>query len=86
MPNNHLTTACGCGRLNRRTFLADVGMGFTGLALGAMLERESRANPLGGWTPPDGAPVDVAISPSLRRIAWIAGGRVRWIERGTAAP
>ncbi|GIS60788.1 MAG: hypothetical protein CM1200mP2_30130 [Planctomycetaceae bacterium] len=25
-----------CGRLQRRTFLADAGMGFTGLALGAM--------------------------------------------------
>ena len=30
---------------------------------------------------PEGAPIDVAISPSLRRIAWIGGGRVRWIER-----
>lgn len=28
--------ACGC-RTSRRTFLADMGMGFTGLALGAML-------------------------------------------------
>ena len=26
-----------CGRIARRTFLADCGMGFTGLALGAML-------------------------------------------------
>jgi hypothetical protein len=29
-------TDCGC-RTSRRTFLADMGMGFTGLALGAML-------------------------------------------------
>jgi hypothetical protein len=29
-----------CGRIQRRSFLADVGMGFTGLALGAMLQRE----------------------------------------------
>src|SRR5438309_11775464 len=28
------------GSLPRRTFLADVGMGFTGLALGAMLHRD----------------------------------------------
>jgi hypothetical protein len=31
--------AC-CGRIHRRTFLADLGMGFTGLALGAMLHRD----------------------------------------------
>ena len=29
-----------CGRTSRRAFLADFGMGFTGLALGAMLRRE----------------------------------------------
>lgn len=32
-----------CGRVARRTFLADVGMGFTGLALGAMLHRDGHA-------------------------------------------
>jgi hypothetical protein len=30
--------------LNRRTFLADLGMGFTGLALGAMLQRDGVAH------------------------------------------
>ena len=30
--------------LTRRIFLADLGMGFTGLALGAMLHRDARAN------------------------------------------
>ena len=29
--------------MNRRLFLADVGMGFTGLALGAMLHRDGLA-------------------------------------------
>ena len=29
-----------CGRVQRRSFLADMGMGFTGLALGAMLHRD----------------------------------------------
>jgi len=29
-----------CGQVRRRSFLADMGMGFTGLALGAMLHRE----------------------------------------------
>lgn len=36
---------CGpeCGRVARRTFLADLGMGFTGLALGSMLQNEAQA-------------------------------------------
>jgi hypothetical protein len=34
---------CSCGRINRRVFLADVGMGFTGLALSAMLFRDGVA-------------------------------------------
>ncbi|WP_236606824.1 hypothetical protein [Sandaracinus amylolyticus] len=34
-----------------------------------------------GWVAPEGASIDVAISPSGRRLAWIADGRVRWIER-----
>ena len=32
-----------CGRRTRRHFLADMGLGFTGLALNAMLADESRA-------------------------------------------
>src|SRR3989442_1281257 len=38
-----LVHATCCGRVNRRTFLADVGMGFTGLVLGAMLKRDGIA-------------------------------------------
>ena len=30
-----------CPGISRRSFLADTGMGFTGLALGAMLSRRS---------------------------------------------
>jgi len=42
-----------CGRVQRRSFLADMGMGFTGLALGAMLHRDgvvsaSETSPLPG--------------------------------------
>jgi hypothetical protein len=42
----------------RRSFLADVGMGFTGLALGAILARDgvARADTPGPWSPPDGQP------------------------------
>ena len=32
------------GRRPRRAFLADMGLGFTGLALGAMLQRDGLAN------------------------------------------
>ena len=42
-------------RTPRRAFLSDLGLGFTGLALGAMLHRESRAAHA-GWRPPDGLP------------------------------
>src|SRR3954452_6144005 len=60
--------AC-CGRIHRRSFLADVGYGFTGLALGAMLNRDGivRAD-----TPrnsgPDGRPV---LRPRARNVIWI---------------
>ncbi|MCA9145998.1 MAG: DUF1501 domain-containing protein [Planctomycetales bacterium] len=38
-PNNDFP----CGQIQRRQFLADCGLGFTGLALGAMLQQESYA-------------------------------------------
>ena len=43
----------------RRGFLADVGMGFVGLALGAMLHRDGvvRADPVHGWARPTGCPI-----------------------------
>lgn len=47
-------------RPNRRHFLADMGMGFTGMALGAMLAKEGilRADTPAthGWKPPTGQP------------------------------
>lgn len=55
----------GCGRLRRREFLADCGWGFTGLALGAMLERESvaRADALA-----DGLP---HFAPKAKSVIWL---------------
>lgn len=54
------TPTCSCQKsghgIHRRTFLADLGMGFTGLALGAMLQRDGYASPAGNWAPPDGLP------------------------------
>ena len=35
-----MLSACSRGPLCRRTFLADVGMGITGLALGVMLHQD----------------------------------------------
>src|SRR5437762_6520532 len=54
----------------RRTFLADVGMGFTGLALGAMLHRDgiARAAEREAWAPPDGKP---HFAPKAKSVIWL---------------
>ena len=54
----------------RRTFLADTGMGFTGLALGAMLHRDGIARAADGesWSPPDGQP---QIAPKAKSVIWL---------------
>src|SRR6476620_11807707 len=54
----------------RRSFLADVGMGFTGLALGEMLLADGicRANETATWTPPDGRP---HLVPKAKNVIWI---------------
>jgi Protein of unknown function (DUF1501) len=59
-----------CGRINRRVFLADCGMGFTGLVLGAMLQRDgiSLANSPGVWAPPDGKP---HFAPKAKSVIWL---------------
>ncbi len=58
--------------LPRRAFLADVGLGFTGLALGAMLARDSRktAGAAAGpdWAPPSGQP---HFAPKARSVIWL---------------
>src|SRR5262245_13149752 len=56
----------------RRTFLADVGMGFTGLALGAMLHRDgivraAETQP-SDWQPPDGQP---HFPPKALSVIWL---------------
>jgi Protein of unknown function (DUF1501) len=56
--------------IHRRTFLADLGMGFTGLALGAMLHQDRilRASTPGAWSPPDGKPHFPA---KAKRVIWL---------------
>jgi hypothetical protein len=65
---------CSCRRFPRRAFLADLGMGFTGLALGALLQRDgwgaapSVVESTGPWSPPDGKP---HLAPRAKRVIWL---------------
>src|SRR5438552_923013 len=65
---NPPTNPARCPGVSRRSFLVDTGMGFTGLALGAMLFRDgvARAEPEQG--PPDGKP---HFPPKARSVIWI---------------
>src|SRR5678815_2799282 len=58
-----------CPGITRRSFLADTGMGFTGLALGAMLFKDgvARADE-SSWQPPDGKP---HFTPRAKSVIWI---------------
>jgi len=57
-------------RQHRRSFLADMGMGFTGLALGAMLSKDGvvRANDDPTWQPPTGQP---HFTPKAKSVIWL---------------
>lgn len=56
--------------LQRRTFLADCGMGITGLALGSLLQQDgvSRASEEAAWSPPTGKPM---FEPTAKSVVWI---------------
>jgi hypothetical protein len=56
------------GLLLRRTFLADLGMGFTGMALSAMLHRDGFGQDLSGWAPPNGLP---HFAPKAKSVIWL---------------
>jgi len=71
-------------RVSRRSFLADTGMGLTGLALGARLQREGLAKDgAEGWRPPDGKP---HFKPKVKRVIFLgdsitySGEYVRLVE------
>ncbi len=75
-----------CGRIARRTFLSDVGLGFTGLALGSMLHRDGivRANDSEVWSPPTGQP---HFQPKTKSIIWIfLSGGVSQLETWDPKP
>ncbi len=59
-----------CGRVSRRTFLADVGMGFTGLALGALLHTDgiARGDTTGLNPLPTGRP---HFRPKAKSVIWL---------------
>ena len=59
-----------CCDIRRRSFLADCGMGFTGLALGAMLQRDGivRAVDRHTWAAPDGKP---HFAPKAKSVIWL---------------
>jgi len=59
---------CGCNNVHRRTFLADLGLGFVGLALGAMLHRDGYASSPVPWAPPDGKP---HFAPKAKPVIWL---------------
>jgi hypothetical protein len=65
------------GVRGRRGFLADLGLGFTGLALGAMLHRDGKAS-TAVWSPPDGRP---HFAPRAKSVIWLfMNGGVSHIE------
>src|SRR3954471_5846864 len=76
--------ASSCPGVTRRSFLVDTGMGFTGLALSAMLfnDRVSRGD--GSWQKPDGRPHKPARAKSVIWI-FLCGG-VSHVERFDVKP
>src|SRR5215468_4889198 len=58
----------GCPGVTRRSFLVDTGMGFTGLALGAMLFRDGVARAEPAFAPPNGR---AHFPPKARSVIWI---------------
>jgi hypothetical protein len=70
---------CSChNSLHRRAFLSDLGLGFTGLALAAMLHRDGWASPGAEWRPPDGKP---HFTPRAKSVIWLfMNGGVSHVE------
>jgi hypothetical protein len=65
-----MTPRC-CPGVTRRTFLADTGMGLTGLALGAMLARDGVARAETPVAPAPGSPRGPHLPPKAKSVIWI---------------
>jgi len=63
-------SACGCGR-TRRAFLADLGMGFTGLALGAMLQRDGIVRAAAANVPGLSSENKPHFAPKAKSVIWL---------------
>lgn len=57
-----------CPGITRRSFLTDTGMGFTGLALAAMMGKTGGTPASPAWAPPDGHP---HFTPRAKSVIWI---------------
>jgi hypothetical protein len=70
MPGRRRLADHSCGRIPRRAFLSDLGMGMTGMVLGAMLHRDGvvRAESVTPWTAPDGYP---HFAPKAKSVIWL---------------
>jgi len=53
---------------NRRNFITDIGMGFTGLAVSAMLRQDGFGAETDNWQPPDGKP---HFQPKAKSVIWL---------------
>ncbi len=60
-----------CGRVERRRFLADFGMGFAGLAMGALLTPPARARAAGPESPATATDGQPHFAPKARSVIWI---------------
>ena len=64
------TNPASHGAASRRTFLSDIGMGFTGLALGAMLQRDGIVR--ASESTAAGLPSGLAhMTPKAKSVIWI---------------
>src|SRR5687768_9639598 len=58
---------CTSSDFCRRAFLSDMGMGLTGVALAAMLQRDGFGSD-GAWSPPSGQP---HFAPKAKSVIWL---------------
>src|ERR671932_706964 len=64
-------TSPRCPGVTRRSFLADTGMGFTGLALGALLYRDGVARAARGADAPRSPGGQPHFTPRAKSVIWI---------------